>query len=564
MDVQKLLEAHQKAVYGICFRVLRHPQDAEDACQDALVEAARHARNLRDPQAFGPWLRKVALTTALDLRRKRERRRLRDARFQPPEPSTASAEDLHQAISDLDDDTRWVVLEHYYEGRPLRTLASEAGVSEVTIWKRLEKGRERLRTRLAPAVYATLGAAVLLNVPEGLARKAWAAVEATATMKKIAIAALILIPPALIGGAALVSRPAAAPAPRESNFHYEAAKPTAVATPPAPKAAARDVQAAPVRKPWPLEFPPAHWPGGVKLAWEALMRKVTVDLQNVPLSELIAHVSREIQYPIAMAADLAPGEISFKVAEIVGDGALRLALQPRQMGYELREDGTILVVRRENLVSDRWGSGGIHQARYDLDLARRQLNEDYVAPSLRTAEEWLGKAVVMPAGVRDVGTALEALRDQTGAPVLVDAAARKDVEWGAPIPPVQAGSLESLLLFLLEPQGLVPAASPEGVVLLTTRNRAEEHRNSPEVLAARRMEAGLDAPLGWKATVGVPGLVERLERDFGCRVLASREAWEGAAELAPQDGETARSFLNRLGAWGVRWTVRNGTLFLIR
>jgi len=33
----RLLECHQDAVYSVCRHVLRHPQDAEDACQEVLL-----------------------------------------------------------------------------------------------------------------------------------------------------------------------------------------------------------------------------------------------------------------------------------------------------------------------------------------------------------------------------------------------------------------------------------------------------------------------------------------------------------------------------------------------
>jgi RNA polymerase sigma factor (sigma-70 family) len=567
MDLRRLLEAHQNAVYGVCLRVLRHPQDAEDACQDALVEAARHAPSLRDPRAFGPWLRRVALTTALDLRRKRERRRLRDASLSLPVPAAEPSIELHQALAELDDDTRYMLLEHYYEGRPLRTLASEAGVSEAAISKRLEKGRERLKARLGAAAFGLLGAGALSVAPDGLAAKALATLEGTALMKKVAIAALLLLPPALVGGAAVLARRSAPPpaeAPAAVDVPPPAAKPVSLAPSHAPDVGPPVQAAPPARRPWPLEFPPPEWPEGVKRAWEALTRKTTIDLQNVPLADLLAEISRDIQYPIVLVAGHGREMISFKVSDIVGDGALRLALTPRQMAYEIGEDGTVLVTRADQARTDRWGAGRIHQDRHELERTRRQLKTSEVLPSLRTAEEGLRRDVAAFPGARTLEDALTRLRSATGVNLILDYQVAEKVRLDRAVPPIAGGSLESVLLLMLDGEGLVPVPTTEGIVLLTSRERAAAHQRDPLIQAARRFDDALDRPLGWRGSFGVADIATRMESELGVRVIATREAWEGAGELRPGEDETARAFLDRLGALGVRWSVRNGMLFLIR
>src|SRR5437016_117544 len=75
----RLLEQHQDAVYTLCRQVLRHSQDAEDACQEVLLEVARQVDAVQDPESFPGWLYRTALHTALDLKRKRGRQRIREA-----------------------------------------------------------------------------------------------------------------------------------------------------------------------------------------------------------------------------------------------------------------------------------------------------------------------------------------------------------------------------------------------------------------------------------------------------------------------------------------------------
>ena len=68
MDASRLVGEHKGVVFTICLQVLRHRQDAEDACQEALLKIARRMPDVADPAA---WIQRVALRTAIDHRRAR-------------------------------------------------------------------------------------------------------------------------------------------------------------------------------------------------------------------------------------------------------------------------------------------------------------------------------------------------------------------------------------------------------------------------------------------------------------------------------------------------------------
>src|SRR5204863_3098955 len=75
---QALLERNAEMVLGVCRRVLRQTQDAEDACQAVFLILARRAGAIVNSDSVASWLYGVALRTASNLRRANARRKRRE------------------------------------------------------------------------------------------------------------------------------------------------------------------------------------------------------------------------------------------------------------------------------------------------------------------------------------------------------------------------------------------------------------------------------------------------------------------------------------------------------
>jgi RNA polymerase sigma factor (sigma-70 family) len=175
-----LVRRHGPLVLGVCRRVLGHEQEAEDAFQTAFVILARKAAAMRWQDSIGNWLYGVAYRVARKERARAARRRQCESqppvlpeREVPPEPAWRElAAVLDEELHCLPGECRSALLLCYLEGLTRDQAARQLGWSLRTLDRRLERGRELLRTRLIGRGL-TLSAALLGTV---LVRSATAAV----------------------------------------------------------------------------------------------------------------------------------------------------------------------------------------------------------------------------------------------------------------------------------------------------------------------------------------------------------------------------------------------------
>jgi RNA polymerase sigma factor (sigma-70 family) len=69
----QLVERHQRLIFRLCLRVTGNMHDADELAHDAFVEAYLKLDQLRDPERFLPWLKKLALNLCRMWYRRRDR-----------------------------------------------------------------------------------------------------------------------------------------------------------------------------------------------------------------------------------------------------------------------------------------------------------------------------------------------------------------------------------------------------------------------------------------------------------------------------------------------------------
>jgi RNA polymerase sigma-70 factor, ECF subfamily len=144
--------------YSIASLILRDPDRAHDAVQDALVAAWRGLSALRDPDAWDSWLNRLTVRACYAAAKRHRRRSLIELPASP-DFDLASGEDaagdlaerdrLERKLGTVPIEQRAVLVLHFYAGLPLPEVAVVLGIPSGTTRSRLHRGLEALRLSMA-------------------------------------------------------------------------------------------------------------------------------------------------------------------------------------------------------------------------------------------------------------------------------------------------------------------------------------------------------------------------------------------------------------------------------
>jgi RNA polymerase sigma factor (sigma-70 family) len=161
---ETLVRDHQRLCWHIINRMVRHPDDTRELCQDTFLRVHRYLHQYRFESALKTWIGQVAYSVA---RRHLERKRIPLVEpvgdedsiglvEQVPdgfdlEAASANAEigaALHKEIEALPPLQRTVLTLYHLDELPIAEIARITGLSAGTIKSHLFRCRARLRGRL--------------------------------------------------------------------------------------------------------------------------------------------------------------------------------------------------------------------------------------------------------------------------------------------------------------------------------------------------------------------------------------------------------------------------------
>jgi RNA polymerase sigma-70 factor, ECF subfamily len=147
-----LAERHQAALYRVALRLLGNAADAEDALQEALLDAWRRLDRFRGDSAFTTWAYRIVTNRCLDVLRARRATVGLDAVEEPVAPGDtehaaevdAGLAAVGAALRTLPDDQRACFVLRELEGLGYAEISEITGASETAVRGRIHRARTTL------------------------------------------------------------------------------------------------------------------------------------------------------------------------------------------------------------------------------------------------------------------------------------------------------------------------------------------------------------------------------------------------------------------------------------
>src|SRR5947207_5985436 len=157
---EDLVRIHQHRVFGVALRMLGSRAEAEDIAQEVFLRVHRAMRDFRGEARLSTWLYGIASNLCLNRLASSERKRMRyddDAVMLAPSDAvdaTATLERgelevaLRQAIAELPDERRIVIVLRDIEGLSYDQIAQALDIEPGTVRSRLHRARLDLKSKM--------------------------------------------------------------------------------------------------------------------------------------------------------------------------------------------------------------------------------------------------------------------------------------------------------------------------------------------------------------------------------------------------------------------------------
>ena len=150
----ELYEMYYKNMYSVSLRIVGNGADAEDAMQEAFMNAFRNIDTYQGKVSFGSWLRKIVINRSLDcIKRRRIKFEEVTERNAGPEEESPYLGDvdvrrIHKAIQSLPDGYRIVLSLHLIEGYDHEEISQILHISNSASRTQYLRAKNKLRELL--------------------------------------------------------------------------------------------------------------------------------------------------------------------------------------------------------------------------------------------------------------------------------------------------------------------------------------------------------------------------------------------------------------------------------
>lgn len=148
--LSEYIVSNQEKFYRLAYSYMMNEQDALDMVSEAIVSAYEGFGNLRNRQGLKTWFYRILVNKCLDglRKRKRETPETDDVFVNVPfeeKGYDSTGRILYQAVSNLPDKVKSVVMLKYYEDFTFEEIAGVTGLPVSTVKSRVYLGIEMLK-----------------------------------------------------------------------------------------------------------------------------------------------------------------------------------------------------------------------------------------------------------------------------------------------------------------------------------------------------------------------------------------------------------------------------------
>jgi len=158
-----LVRRFQGSIYGLCYRLTGVHQSADDLSQETFIKAYFALSQFHDGLSFFTWIRRIAINNCLNhLRAGKREEPLGEKENRVPGNSGSSPgspqdellrnrmeQDFAKALRALPSKLRAVFVLRVFDDLNYREIAQVLDIPEGTVMSRLNRARQKLKTRLA-------------------------------------------------------------------------------------------------------------------------------------------------------------------------------------------------------------------------------------------------------------------------------------------------------------------------------------------------------------------------------------------------------------------------------
>lgn len=149
--VQYILE-NQNKFYRLAYSYVREEQAALDVVQNAVCRGLEGCFGLKNPLALKTWFARILINEALQYLRKQKKEtaltEAHTAALTYTEPAFTEDRRAYEAVMQLPENMKTVILLHYYEDLTLKQIAEITDTNLSTVKTRLYSALKKLRQTL--------------------------------------------------------------------------------------------------------------------------------------------------------------------------------------------------------------------------------------------------------------------------------------------------------------------------------------------------------------------------------------------------------------------------------